>query len=149
MMPSAQKGFSLVTAIFLLVVVAGLLGYMINLSVVQHNTVVMAVRSASAMQAARSALDYAFRNVLINGFDCNLDPTLGGAVSFSAAEAPTLQSYTINLNCVQSSHVEGANTIIVYEITATASTGNYAMGGRANADYVLRQLHATVSANPP
>ena len=38
-----QSGFSLITAIFLLVVVATLISYMVNLSVVQHTTVAMSV----------------------------------------------------------------------------------------------------------
>jgi MSHA biogenesis protein MshP len=149
MMRLRQAGFSLVTAIFLLVVLAGLLGYMINLSVVQHNTVVMSFRGALAMQAARSALDSAFYRVLKVGFDCNADPGLGGPVSFSAAEAPALQSFTVNLSCYESNHVEGADTITVYELTAIASSGSYSSGAGANPDFVSRRIRATVSILPP
>jgi MSHA biogenesis protein MshP len=144
-----QAGFSLVTAIFLLVVLAGLLGYMINLSVVQHNTVVMSFRGALAMQAARSALDSAFYRVLKEGFDCNADPTLGGPVGFSAVEAPALQSFTVNLSCYESNHVEGVDSVTVYELTAVASSGSYSNGGGANPDYVSRRIRATVSTLPP
>jgi MSHA biogenesis protein MshP len=149
MMNPAQKGFSLVTAIFLLVVLSGLLGYMINLSTVQHNTVVMAVRGAQAIQAARSALDYAFYQVLQLGFDCNADSTLGGPVSFQGIGVPALQAFTVDLNCIESNHIEGATTVTVYELTAIASSGSYTIGGRANPDFVSRSIRATVSASPP
>lgn len=145
MMKTPQKGFSLVTAIFLLVVLAGLLGYMINLSVVQHTTVAMAVRGASAMQAARSALDYAIYQVLPVGSGCA--QVLPG-INFTAAE-PALQPFTVQLQCVQSDHVEGTDMVTVYELTAEASSGSYTLGGRANPDFISRSLRATVSANPP
>ncbi len=141
----SQKGFSLVTAIFLLVVLAGLLGYMVNLSVVQHNTVAMAVRGARAIQAARSGLDYAIYQVLPAGNGC---PQVAANISFSAAE-PALQPFTVSLSCSQSDHIEGVETVTVYELTAEAVSGSYSQGGRANPDYISRRLRATVSANPP
>ena len=140
-----QKGFSLVTAIFLLVVLSGLLGYMINLSIVQHNTVAMAVRGAWAIQAARSALDYAIYQVLPVGSGCT---QVAPSISFTAAE-PTLEPFTVQLQCVGSDHYEGTQLVTVYELTAVAVSGSYTLGGRANPDYISRRLRATVSANPP
>jgi MSHA biogenesis protein MshP len=153
MIRATQKGFSLVTAIFLLVVVAGLLGYMVNMSVVQHSTVAMSVRGAQAMQAARSALDYAIYRLLVSNAVC-IDATGAASsidtttVAFGAAE-PALQPFTVDLNCAQSTHREGTVDVIVYELTATASSGVYILGGRANPDYVSRRIRATVSNPPP
>lgn len=145
MMRSTQKGFSLVTAIFLLVVLAGLLGYMVNMSVVQHSTVVMAVRGAQAMQAARSALDYAIFQVLPAGNGCG---NVAAAVNFGATE-PALQSFTVGLACATSIHGEGTTAVTVYELTAVATSGAYILGGKANPDFVLRTIQATVSTPPP
>ncbi len=145
MMRATQKGFSLVTAIFLLVVLAGLLGYMVNLSVVQHNTVAMAVRGAQAMQAARSALDYAIFQVLSAGAGCG---GVAAAVGFGAAE-PALAPFTVGLTCAASIHQEGPVNVTVYELTAQATSGAYASGANANPDYVSRRIRATVSTPPP
>ncbi|MBT3206159.1 MAG: pilus assembly protein MshP, partial [Gammaproteobacteria bacterium] len=53
-----QQGFSLITAIFLLVVLATLMGYMVSLRVVQQQTVVMSIQGARALQAARAGIEY-------------------------------------------------------------------------------------------
>jgi MSHA biogenesis protein MshP len=138
-----HSGFSLVTALFLIVVLASLVGYMINLRGVQQSTVVMAVQGARALQAARTGLEYGIYRALIAG-SCNASDT----VSFTAAE-PALQPFNVALTCVQSAHVEDATTINFYELTATASNGGYAMGSYANPDYVSRRLRVTLSNEPP
>ena len=139
----SQKGFSLVTAIFLLTTVAVLMGSMINLSGVQHSTVVMSVQGARAFQAARSALEYGVSLALNNG-TCNASQ----ALVFQAAE-PALNSFNISLGCSSSTHVEDARSITVYELSATASSGAYALGTVANPDYVSRSIRVTVSNQPP
>jgi MSHA biogenesis protein MshP len=149
-MRAKQTGFSLVTAIFLLVVLSGLLGYMINLSVVQHNTVAMAVRGAQGMQAARSALDYAIYRLLKLGDTCAAVD--GATVSFAATE-PALRSFVVNLTCTNTVHQEGPDPVLgkvtVYELTAVASSGSYSLGAKANPDFVSRRIRATVSTPPP
>ena len=137
-----QRGFSLVTALFLLVVLAMLMGYLVNLSGVQHATVVMSVQGARALQAARSGLEYGVYQAL-NG-SCNASET----VSFTASE-PALQTFTVTLSCSSSSHVEGTSTVNYYELTALAESGSYNIGPNANPDYVSRQIRVTVSNEPP
>ncbi len=139
----SQKGFSLLTAIFLLVVVAGLVGYMVSLAVVQHSTQAMAVQGARALQAARSGLDYAARRALESGI-CPASEML----SFAGDEA-ALRAFRVTLQCSASTHVEADSTVNVYRITALAESGSYAQGGLASPDYVARRLRMTVSAPPP
>jgi MSHA biogenesis protein MshP len=138
-----QKGFSLITAIFLLTVVALLMSSMINLSGVQHSTVVMSVQGARAFQAARSALEYGIFLALNSG-TCNNSE----ALSFAATE-PALQAFDISLGCTSTTHDEGIGTVTVYELSATASSGSYALGAVANPDYVSRSIRVTVSNQPP
>ncbi|MBC7857308.1 MAG: agglutinin biogenesis protein MshP, partial [Burkholderiaceae bacterium] len=52
-------GASLVTAIFLLVVLAGMAAAMVNLSTSQHAASAMDVRGARAYQAARAGAEWA------------------------------------------------------------------------------------------
>ena len=146
MKASVQSGFSLVTAIFLLVVLATLMVYMTNLSVVQHTTVAMSVQGARALQAARAGVEYAAFNALdpVNGTAwCAGTPD---SLSFSA---PALAPFQVTINCSSSDHVEGVSTVTFYAISALAESGSFASGSNANPDYVSRRISITVSAEPP
>lgn len=136
---SCQSGFTLVTAIFLLVVVAGLVGAMINLSVVQHSAVVMSVQGARAMQASRSGLEYGIYQALAG--NCANE-----TVSFTV---PALKPFSVNLTCTSSSHTESTATFDFYELTATSASGSYITAGSANPDYISRTIRVTVSSEPP
>ena len=54
-----QAGFTLVTAIFIVVILALLGGYMVSLSGVQRMTTVHALQGAKAYQAARAGIEWA------------------------------------------------------------------------------------------
>ena len=146
-MKRGQQGFSLVTAIFLLVVLATLMGYMVSLSVVQHTTIAMSVQGARALQAARAGLEYAVFQALGAAAPawCASTPD---SVGFTAAE-PALQSFSVSLSCSSSDHIEGGETVTFYELTALAEKGAFAQGSAANPDYVSRRLRVTVSREPP
>lgn len=139
----SQAGFSLITAIFLLVAAALLISSIINLSVVQHSTVVMSVQGARAFQAARSALEYGIFRAL-NEDTCNASESL----TFPATE-PALNGFDVNLSCEVTTHLEDAVQVNVYELSATASSGNYALGAASNPDFVSRVVRVTVSNQPP
>lgn len=138
-----EKGFSLITAIFLLVGVAVLMVSLINLSVVQHSTVLMSQQGARAFQAARSALEYGVFLALNTG-TCNASEPL----SFQPAEL-ALNAFNVSLSCSVSTHLEDTREVKVYELTSTASSGAYAIGAVANPDFVSRSLRVTVSNQPP
>ncbi len=139
----SQQGFSLITAIFLLVVVAGLVGYMVSLAVVQHSSQAMAVQGSRALQAARSGLDYAAHRALESGI-CPATEVL----SFGADET-ALRSYRVTLGCVATSHDEAGTRLRFYRLSALAERGSHASGVLANPDYVSRRLRMTVSTVPP
>ncbi len=138
-----QAGFTLITAIFLLVVLAGLMSYLVNISVVQHSTVAMSIQGARAMQAARSALEYGVFRALDSG-TCNASET----VTF-AGDGVGLQAFSVDLTCAASVHSEGATLVNFYELVATATSGSYASGANASPDYVSRRIRVTVSNQPP
>ena len=132
---SRQAGFSLIAAIFLLVVVAALVVYMGNLRVVQQTTLAYGLRGAAALQAARSGIEWG----IYQAFDNDACPS---ATSFTPAGS-ALADYTVDVVCAESDHAE-SSTITVYRITATATTGTF-----GSLDYVRRELQATVSLDPP
>lgn len=125
------------TALFLLVVVALLSVYMINLRSVQQSTVVFGIQGARAMQAAHAGLEWGAYDAINN--NCASTPT-----TFNVAGVFALESFSIEVTCAPSGHTEGTTQIIVYRLTSTAQTGNY-----GTLDYVYRSLQATVSDQPP
>ena len=137
-----KSGFTLITAIFLLVVVGGLMGYMVNLRVLQQSTVVMAVQGARALQAARSGLEYGMYRALLPPNSCST----GELVTMSDQ---TLSAFTVTVDCIATSHDEGGTVFNVYTLTALAENGVFALGGNANPDYISRRLRVTVSEPPP
>ncbi|WP_262967011.1 hypothetical protein [Methylobacter psychrophilus] len=129
---SKQRGFTIVMAIFILVVL-GLLGsYMVRLSGVQLATSSYALQSTKAYQAARAGLGWAAAKI----------STGGGCVDVNAQTAltlPDLPGFTVNLTCTLASYKEGGDNPSIYMINAHSEFGAY--GG---ADYVSRELGVSI-----
>jgi len=134
-----QSGFALVTAIFILVVLAGLGAAMVNISTSQHTTLAMDIQSARSYQAARAGIEWgayqSLQTPLPAGFTCPLLP----AVAASYAMSP-LTGFATTVTCSSTTHNEGANTVTMFVLTSTATYG--AVG---TSDYVERQLQARVA----
>jgi MSHA biogenesis protein MshP len=126
-----QRGVSLVSAVFLIVVLASLGTFAVRLTSVQQQTAGAAIRGTQAMLAAQSGIDWAAHRAIVGGScaSATLALTEGGASGFS-----------VSVTCTQSAHVEAGTTINVYQIEALAQSGVY--GGP---DYVSRRLHAKVT----
>ena len=76
-----QAGFSIVMAIFILVVLGLLSGYMVKLSGVQHATSTYAIQGARAYQAARAGIDWAISRITTGSGVCS-DITSASPFSF-------------------------------------------------------------------
>ena len=116
-----QRGFSLVSAIFLLVVLALLGTMMTTFFGSQQQTLGMDVQGSRAYQAARAGIEWGAYNVSV---------AAPGAVCGNLAApiaAGTLQGglaqFTVNLQCVPAVANEGGVTINIYTLTATANNG--------------------------
>ena len=131
-----QSGFTLVTALFLLIVVSLLSVYLINFRNVQQSTVVFGQQGARAMQAAHTGIEWGIYESVVNG-NCVLIP-----IVFTAS-GTALSAYNISVSCSSSAHTEGAVLITTYRLTSTAQTGTY-----GTLDFVFRSMQATVSIQP-
>lgn len=129
-----EKGFSLVAALFLLVVLAGLGAVAVRLSGVQQQTVNLALLGSRAYAAARAGAEWAVYQALTNS-SC-------GTVSLSLTEGG-LAGFTVDTSCASSSHMEGSSTTTIYTIEAFATSGSY-----GEPDYVSRRIRATVTDTP-
>ena len=126
-----QRGFSLVPALFVLIVLAALGAAAVRLSAIQHQSVVLTMQSSRAYAAAQTGIDWlAYQAVVSGSCGSNTLPlTEGGLVGF-----------TVETSCVSTSHSEGSATTIVYVLEAFAYSGSY-----GTPDYVSRRIRATVT----
>ncbi len=135
-MSAGQRGFSLITAIFLLTVVAALVVYMVNLRGVQQTTLLYGVQGARAMQAARSGIEWGIYRALNN-------PGCPAATTLTFTET-ALSAFDVDVACNESTHIEGVIPVTVYQLSAIARSGSF-----GTLDYVQRRLQVTVSRDPP
>jgi MSHA biogenesis protein MshP len=128
-----QRGFSIVSGIFLLVIMASLGTFMLMFSTVQQTTSAQDLQGSRAYQAARAGIEFGLYQALTPGVaSCGSTTlTLGGA----------LTGFTDNVVCRASSvYTEGSNTLTVFTITSNAHQG--AAGSTVR---VERELQAIVS----
>lgn len=124
-----QHGFTLVTALFLLVIVASLGGYMVSLATAQHVSSALSAQQSRAFYAAASGLEWVAYELSTNPGACPTVPT-----SFAA------EGFTITLStCSRTVVIEGGSPYALYDVTVDASRGSF-----GDADYVSRSLRATL-----
>jgi MSHA biogenesis protein MshP len=126
----AQKGFALILALFILLVLAALGAFMVTMSGVQSRTSLWAVQGARAYYAARSGLEWGiFR-------DLNSGACTTGILS--------VNGFDVTLSCSEQTVTEGGQTYKIFQVTALAEEGAYGSG-----DYVSRLLRARVTGATP
>lgn len=124
-MRNMQKGFSLISTIFLLVVLSFLGVAMVSFSTKQHQSSALDVMGSRAYQAARAGVEWATYQVVWSV--SNAASATNCASNFAAGSmGGTLAPFAVTVACVPASYVEGASTIWVYDVTSTATTGGVA-----------------------
>lgn len=126
-----QRGFSLVSAIFLLVVIAALGAFAVTLSTTQQQSSALDVMGARAYQAARTGIEWGAYQVLRNGGACAAATTLPAGTL-----AGTLSGFDVTVNCISTAHTG----VTIYQLTSTATQG--AVG---TTNYVERQMAVTIA----
>lgn len=127
-----QRGITLIGAIFILVVLAALGAFMVKLVGVQNRTVVLALQSAQAYQAARGGIEW------------EISRALAGACDPGGTSLPgPLEGFNVVVGCTPSAVSEGGVPYTVYRISAEASRGSF-----GQLDYVRRRLEVTVHDRP-
>lgn len=127
-----QSGFTLVSAIFLLVIVALVAAYALSIGSTQRADTTLALLGKRADLAARSGLDWGIARV----FQDNACPA---STSFSPA-GTGISLFSVAVSCSSSSVTEGATTYPVYSLTVTAT-----LGSEGSEDFARRTLTAQVS----
>jgi len=153
-----QRGLSLVTAIFLMVVLAMLGAFMLSVTAIQQSSQQFDVQGVRAYQAARAGLEWGAFQVLdpnntLNPATCSpvVLPSCPAASTNLSGLAGSLSLFTVTVTCsaaINAPTTEGNRNIGAYQIIATACNQPSA-GACPNASptsgYVERQLQATLS----
>jgi MSHA biogenesis protein MshP len=124
-----QSGFSMVAAIFLLVVLAALGAFMVTFSNTQHLTSAQDIQGSRAYWAARAGTAWAIGRISATPTTCPLSPT-----TFN------VDGFALVVTCVLTPYDEGSMVKRVFNITSTATAG----GAVGSIGRVERSLSATV-----
>lgn len=139
-----ERGFALVAALFVMVVIAAVVATMSRLSVTQNTSLDLAVQQVRAYQAARAGLEWGLHQLLLESNVAGVCPQ--GSVSMAGSG---LADFSVNLACIKlpcttatcaQSYTEGSRTFNLYRLTATASNGS----PDSRVDYAWRRLEVTV-----
>lgn len=142
-----MRGFSLVTGIFLLVVLSALGAFMVIFTGLQQNTVQNDVLGVRAYYAARAGINWAMYRAL------DPDNTIApGAAAFAACPTGTINNmsgsltpFTVIVGCTITSATEANREIRVYQITATACNQATCPAPTPATGYVERSVVVTVA----
>ena len=153
-----SAGFALVSAIFLLLLMAALGAFMVTFTSTQHASSALDMEGSRAYWAARAGLDWGLYQVLDPLNSTVVPPWLNPPTNtvinptwpnmpacFSSPSTPLfdgmLAGFAVSVTGVSSDYAEGVKSVRVYQLRATASKG----GAPGNAHYVERQVAVTVS----
>lgn len=123
-----QRGFSIVAAIFILVVLAGLGGFIVSTSGTQQLSLALDVQNSRVQQAARAGIEWGVYQVVKVPAAAGNFTAACEAATFAAPSAatalttlPGLDAFRIEVTCGSAVQSEGAPPAYrVYQIVATA-----------------------------
>ena len=123
----------MVTAIFLLVVIASLGAFAVTISNSQHQSDAMDVMGKRAYQAARAGIEAGVYQI-IQTHACPVSPTVTLTDIY-------LSSFTVTLTCAPTGPVNDPTPVTIYTLTSTATLGATPGGP----DYFNRQLSVNIA----
>jgi len=132
----SSSGFSLVAALFLIVVIAALGAFAVRIGSGEQQAVNLELLSARALAAADSGVEWGAYQAL------SASPTSCTTTTLNFTEA-ALNGFSVTVVCAPTSHTEIGGTTHVYRIDATASSGTY-----GTPDYVSRHVYSTFTDSP-
>jgi len=127
-----RRGFALVPALFLVVVLGALAVFAVRIGTGQQQTVVMGLQAARALSAAGAGIEWGAYRAL-NG-SCAASTTLN-------LNEGALNGYAVVVTCTSKSFTNGSSTAYSYVINSSATLGTYGQPG-----YVHRTVSGTFTS---
>lgn len=122
-----HRGFAAIAAIFLVVVLAALGGYLLSTSNTQQLTSVQDLQGTQAYWAARAGLERGVGDVVANAA-CLPSPT-----------NLTIEGFNVEILCTSAAYIDNG-TKTIYQLRATASAG----GAVGAVGFIERSVSATL-----
>jgi MSHA biogenesis protein MshP len=135
-MNRAQAGFSIMTAIFLIVILALLGVFIVSVLGLQQSAVSLDILGARAYQAARAGIEWGAFQTLRN------DACGGTTLTFAGT---SLEGYTTTVTCSRTTANEGGATVNTDQYEATACNQPPCPAAAPGANYAERRLRVVVS----
>lgn len=127
-----QQGFSLVSAIFLLVVLAALGAFMLSFSNTQHLTSAQDVQGSRAYWAARAGLELAIAS----------SPATCPAVNTTTNITTSIDAFSVQISSRCNPYTDGAAAANVHIFQFTSTASNAAIIGSLG--FIERSLSAAI-----
>jgi MSHA biogenesis protein MshP len=148
-----ERGFSIVTAVFLVVVLALLGAFIVSVSGLQQTSHQLDIQGVRAYQAARAGIEWGAWQVLdpnntLNPASCSplVMPGCPASPTNLSGFAGSLAPFTTRVECtIAADTTEGNRSVRVYRIVATACNQPPCPNTSPNTGYVERELQATFS----
>lgn len=128
-----EAGFSLVAAVFLIVVLAVLGAFAVQVAMTQYQSTSAGLLEVRAQAAAEAGIEYGANRALQS------TPICAASQTFNLT-ATGLAGFAVTVTCTATAHPIGA----VYALAATATHGTY-----GTLDYVARKVTRKVTPAPP
>mgnify|MGYP001562806925 CR=1 FL=1 len=145
-----QRGFLVIAAVFLLVVLAGLVAYLMTVSTTSQAASAADFNSARAYQAARAGAEWGAFEILrdpVGGTfksTCETGPAF--TATFNLTFGSTLASFTATVTCTTgASLTEGASTVRAYRIVSNACNQPACPTVTTSTTYVEREVSLSVT----
>jgi MSHA biogenesis protein MshP len=139
-----ERGFALVAAMFIVVILALLGIMMVTIGGLERATATTALRGTQAYFAARTGAEWGIFGALNNTVaTCGAAPSTPTTNTFNLAVLG-LDNYAVSVVCRYTEHREQSDTYNVYAITSTATSSTF-----GNIDFVSRILRVAVTSAPP
>jgi len=126
-----QRGVSLVTGIFLMLLMAILSAAMVSVVSTSHLNMAADIGGAQAYQAARAGAEWGLFQLDPNAQTVALPPCF-------ADSSPLVPGHGVSVKCSNSDYTEGSRTIRIYRITSQARTNGVRAPG------IEREVQVTV-----
>lgn len=141
---SRNAGFSIIVALFILVVLALLGAAIVTIGGIAHRQPLLSLEAKRAYWAAQSGLQWGAHEALDDpSFSCPVNPANPSSTTLAPSQ-PGLDGFTVTVTCSATTHRERGNQFTVYVITATAGNGTYGL----RTDFVQRRYRLIVTDAP-
>jgi MSHA biogenesis protein MshP len=152
---SPQAGFSLVSAIFLLVVLALLGALITSVTGMQQTSGQLDLLGVRAYHSARAGMEWGASQVLdpnnaLNPLNCApmFMPSCPASPTHLSSLGGSLSGFTVSVTCQSVDTTEGYRNVRVFQIVATACnqpSGGSCPNAAPSSGYVERQLQASLA----